>query len=357
VATIYGRSAPDARRYLGSLGQVARLDSFIEADGPARGARRLRMITGGGLEVDIHPDRALDLGQVTVDGIPVAWMEATGLRGSAYFDPHSDLWLRTWGGGMLTTCGLDAYGSPSNDAGQDFGQHGRVSGLPSTLLATGIQGESVVVEGTVRQSSVGAENLVLHRRIESEVGSRTLRITDVVTNEGARDAIHMILYHANFGWPLVDAGAVLSIPSATVEAREDGVSPERIGSWPMIEPPRPDGQSEVYLHEFERGEIVAVGLANPRIGLSMRLEFDRRQLPWLTHWKMFTDRNYVLGLEPMNTRTVTSRADARSSGSLRTLVPGQSVTYELTFTFERSGPRPDEREGSHEAPGGLQVRP
>jgi hypothetical protein len=281
VATIYGRPAPDARRYLGSLGQVARLDSFIEADGPARGARRLRMITGGGLEVDIHPDRALDLGQVTVDG--------------------------------------------------------RVSGLPSTLLATGIQGESVVVEGSVRQSSVGAENLVLHRRIESEVGSRTIRITDVVTNEGARDAIHMILYHANFGWPLVDAGAVLSIPSATVEAREDGVSPERIGSWPMIEPPRPDGQSEVYLHEFERGEIVAVGLANPRIGLSMRLEFDRRQLPWLTHWKMFAVRNYVLGLEPMNTRTVTSRADARSSGSLRTLRPGQSVTYQLTFAFERSG--------------------
>lgn len=312
MATLFGRPTAAARAYLGSLGQVARLDSFVEADGPARGARRLRMVTGGGLEVDIHPDRALDIGQVTVDGIPVAWIETGGMRGPALIGPHGDAWLRTWGGGMLTTCGLDAYGSPSTDAGQDFGQHGRISGTPSTVTTSSAEGGSIVVEGVVRQSVVGGESLTMRRRIESEVGSASLTISDVVTNEGARDAVHMILYHANFGWPLVEEGTLLTLPSAAVEARGDPDSVERAASWADIEPPSVDNPPQVFLHDFAGDTQVTVRLENPRIGLAMRLEFDRRQLPWLCEWKLLAERTYVLGLEPMNTRTITSRAAAQT---------------------------------------------
>jgi hypothetical protein len=40
-------------------------------------------------------------------------------------------------------------------------------------------------------------------------------------------------------------------------------------------------------------------------------------------------------LEPINTRTVSSRADAREKGALRTLAPGESAEYDLTFRFRR----------------------
>ncbi len=333
MAQLFGRPVEQARSYLGALEQVARVDSFVEADGPARGSRRLRMVNGGGLEIDVHPDRALDLGQVTVDGIPVAWMEARGVQGPADLDPNNGDWLRAWGGGMLTTCGLDAYGSPSRDDGRDFGQHGRVSGIPARLTVAKVGQGELVVEGVVRQTVLGGENLALHRRITTAIGSKELTLTDVVTNEGAHEAVHMMLYHANFGWPLVEDGVALALPSTVVEPRDE-VAAAGLGSWADIEPPSPSNLPQVFLHEFPEGHEVVVRVDNRRRGLAMQLKFDRRQLPWLCHWKCFADRTYVLGLEPMNTRTVVSRAEARRQGALQFLQPGQSVTYQLSFGFE-----------------------
>ena len=77
--TLHGRPIDEVARRTGILAQVARIDRLVEDDGHARGARRIRLVTGGGLEVEIHPDRALDLGQVTYRGTPIAWMSPTGM--------------------------------------------------------------------------------------------------------------------------------------------------------------------------------------------------------------------------------------------------------------------------------------
>jgi hypothetical protein len=333
--SLHGLDLGEATRRMGSIEQAARIDSFVEADGPARGARRLRMITGGGLEIDIHPDRALDLGQVTIDGLPVAWMSAAGIGAPAFYDPHGSGWLRTFGGGFLTTCGLDTFGAPSVDEGVEFGQHGRISAVPAHMTTTSNTDGMLVVEGFMRQSAHLGENLVLRRRIESVIGSSKFTIDDTVTNEGSEDVVHMMMYHANMGWPLVDEGATLSVPSASIEPRDE-FSAEGIADWQAFEAPAPGRLDRVFLHSFDEGELVRIELTNPKLGVTLTLDYDRNQLPWLCQWKMMRDDGYVVGIEPVNTQTMIGRADARAHNALRILAPGERVHYRLAFGLSRT---------------------
>jgi hypothetical protein len=338
MTEVFGMPLAEARRRVGSPDQIARIDNFIEVEGAARGARRLRMINGSGIEIDLHPDRNLDIGQVSLDGIPVAWMRASGFSAPAFFDPAGDEWLRTFGGGLLTTCGLDTFGPPSTDEGREFGLHGRISAVPARMITTSSEGGTVVVEGLMRQSMLHGENLTLRRRVSSAVGSDTFRVDDVVTNEGSTESPHMILYHVNTGWPLLEEGAALMIPSSGVEPR-DRAAELGMESWNQITPPRPGAGEQVFLHTFDGDGVGEVSLDNPRVGVGLTMRFDLSGLPVLYQWKMFSEHTYVMGLEPANCRGIQGRAQTRADGDLPILQPGESASYRVEFQLRRLSPR------------------
>lgn len=52
----------------------------------------------------------------------------------AYYHAAGIDWLRSFGGGLVVTCGLDHFGSPSLDQGETFGLHGRVSNVPAARV-------------------------------------------------------------------------------------------------------------------------------------------------------------------------------------------------------------------------------
>ena len=335
MTKIHGTPVADARRYVGASEQLARIESLIEADGPARGARRLRLVTGGGLEVDLHPDRALDIGQVTLDGMPVSWMESDGIAPAWAVDPHGDEWLRAFGGGLMTTCGLDTFGPPTVDEGVAYGQHGRVSGIPARITRSEVVGDTLIVEGLVRQSRLNGERLLLHRRYTARVGARSIAVHDTVTNEGDRSTGHMMMYHINVGWPMIDEEARLDIPSTSVVPRDDGVSASGIGRWQLLEPPTAGRREEVFVHHFDRtspGRRTA-RLDNPRRGIAMSVAFDTAELPWLCQWKLLREGTYVVGIEPVNSPSTTGRAGARADGVLPELAAGASAEYHVEISF------------------------
>ncbi|MGV9769095.1 aldose 1-epimerase family protein [Microbacterium sp. NPDC003461] len=316
---------------MGALSQVARIDRFTEDDGPARGARRLRMITGGGLEIDVHPDRALDLGHATVRGVPVAWISPTGI-GSPHLAEHGGTeWLRTFGGGLLATCGLDTFGPPSTDDGVEYPMHGRVGTTPASVSEIRVADGELRIAGEVRQAKVFQENLVLRRTLTAPLGGTEITITDTVTNEGLSPAGHLVLYHANFGWPLLDERAALEIPSRRVTPR-DAAAAAGVARWAEIEPPQPGFAEQVFLHDFSAGEGRAV-IDNPAVDVRCELLFDAKTLPALHQWKMSGVGHYVMGLEPANVGHIQGRARARADRVLPVLEVGESVTYSLTFRF------------------------
>ncbi|WP_206477512.1 aldose 1-epimerase family protein [Microbacterium sp. KRD172] len=315
---------------------AARIDRFNEADGAAHGTRRLRMITGGGLEIDIHPDRALDVGAVTLDGMPMAFLEPGGVPAPERHATGAGGWLRTFGGGLLVTCGLDSYGAPSIDEDTAYPQHGSISKVPASVNVITDDDGVLAVEGTIRQFEFGSTRLLLRRRIESRIGGISFSIHDRIVNEShTTPAVLMVLYHVNIGMPLLGSGAELVIPKSAVEPRDE-VSNARRDACRVIEDPAADAEAVVFLHDFEGEGPTSVGVRNLDLGASFFLDFDTTQLPYLCEWKHLTLDACVLGLEPMNTRTVTSRAHARETGVLRMLRPRESAAFDLTFRFERT---------------------
>lgn len=333
--SIFGLPVSEVTRRVGSLDQVARIDHLTEAEGPRRGTRRLRLVTGGGLEVELHPDRAFDIGQVTFQGVPIAWVSPVGQANPAFYDASGMEWLRTFGGGLMCTCGLDTFGPPSVDRDVAYPMHGRVGAVPGTLLRADAVDGWLVVEGEIRQARVFEENLVLHRRIEAPIGGSSLRVTDTVTNHGPAEAGHMVLYHCNIGWPLLDEAARLSIPSVQVTPRDEDAT-AGVARWHLIDPPEPGYREQVFIHELGETGWAAISIDNPNLGIRVQLNFDTSTLPGFHQWKMADDGHFVMGLEPNNCNWTGGRASARAAGVLPVLRRGESVRYTLQFDFEPS---------------------
>lgn len=334
MTDIFGATRSDLRERIGSLAQVVRVDSFVEAEGMSRGARRIRLVNGGGIELEVHPDRALDIGRLTIDGIPVSWIWANGITAPQFYEPGGNGWLRTFGGGLLATCGLDTFGPPSEDGGQLLGQHGRIGALSAQIVRSEATEDEVVVEGVIRQANLFEENLVLRRRISSAAGSDTVLVEDTVTNEGFVAAPHMILYHCNLGWPLLDCDSRVEISSTSIEPRDTNAA-SGLNDWGRVGLPVPGFREQVFRHGFgDRGPATA-RIVNPVLGLEFTLTFPSDVLPTLYQWKMIGQGAYVVGLEPSNCSNVFGRAAARAAGELPLLQPGQSVNYRLEFRLRR----------------------
>jgi len=206
-----------------------------------------------------------------------------------------------------------------------------VSGQAGELLESRVGPESIVIAGRVGQSALFGENLTLVRRIEIPLGGRELRLTDQVTNEAVDPEGHMMLWHCNFGWPLLDEGCHVEGPGGRPAAR-DAAAEQGLETWNAVHGPRETCGEQVFVHSAP-AEAVA-RLVNPARGIAVRLDWDGTAMPAMFQWKMLRRRHYVMGLEPANTHAIMGRARARAEGALPVLAPGETVTYRLRLSVE-----------------------
>ena len=213
---------------------------------------------------------------------------------------------------------------------ESYGLHGRVSNRPARLAAYGERwdGDECVLfaEGEVLQASVFGEQLLLRRRIEARVGETCLRIEDEVVNVGHDPTPHMLLYHVNVGWPVVDNGARLLVPATAVDARGDYPT----NGYRTMHAPIRGYTEQVFEHELaaEPDGRVPVAVVNDELELAAYEVFRVDQLPHHFVWRMLGEGTYVVGIEPSTNRTA-GRLDARARGELIELAPGESRNYDL----------------------------
>jgi hypothetical protein len=276
----------------------------------------------------------LDIYACRYKGIPLAWASSVGAVHPGYYEPQGLGWLRSFQGGLLVTCGLDHFGMPYQDTDQEFGLHGRVSNSPAQYVnqrACWAEDDyELEVTGQVRQTRVFGENLVLQRRIATRLGSNTIRIEDIVTNEGLALNPHMILYHFNLGFPLVSEETRLHLEAEeTVPRNEDAAV--GIADWKNLQPPTAGYREQVFQHVpvADAEGKVRVEVENPIIGVGLRFTYDKSSLPYLVQWKMMGEGTYVLGIEPANCGGIMGRDTIQQSGDLPHLEPGESRCYVL----------------------------
>jgi hypothetical protein len=340
---LFGARYPRAEllRRVGRLEQAAGVRLVTLGDGLGRGIRVLEFRTGTGFAFDVLVDRGFDVGRCELAGQPLSWLSGAGAVGPWYYEPDGWGWFRAWGGGMVVTCGLDHTLVPGEDTAAQFNQphirpavsyglHGRVGGLPATLTGYGERwdGDECVLwaQGEVLQSAVFGEQLLLRRRIEARVGESRFLLHDKVENTGHCTTSHMLLYHCNAGFPVLDAGARLLVPSHATTT-DYGVEVE---GYDVMSGPVRDATEACFEHDLiaEPGETVPVALVNHERGLGVYQVFRRSQLPYLTVWRMLGEGTYALALEPSTNRDA-GRLDASERGELRWLAPGSVARYDL----------------------------
>ena len=333
MPNIFGRDyRPDELRAMtATMDQLAGIRLVDYADGKARGMRAAEVWTGSGFNFSVWIDRSLDIGQAEYRGTPLAWLHPA-LGAPAFYEPEGRNWVRTFGGGLLTTCGLSHFGQPEESEGQEWGLHGRISHTPPSHVRTfaGWEGDDYVlrIEGESREAMMPYPNLVLQRRITTRLGARSLKIEDVVRNESFVPVPHMLLYHINFGFPLLAPGTQLEVDDIRVEPRDD-VAAAGLAEHASFGPPDPNFQAQVFFHT---PRPAADGYVTARLRSPLHpgayVRYRANELPALTQWKMIQSGVYVCGIEPCTTHEG-SRALRRSQGSLRDLAPGEEVHYEI----------------------------
>ena len=332
---ILKRSRENIGDRTGRLSQLGGISSFIHADGRAKGISTLRIRTVPGLEYWIVPDRGMDIFECSWRGRSLCWHSPVGLVHPAYYSNQGVEWLRTFGGGMLSTCGLTSAGAPSVDGGESVGLHGSLANTPAEAVQWSENWTDddyeLTASGHVREVSVLGHNLLLKRTIATSLHSSRVVIHDLVENQGLKESPLMLLDHFNFGYPLLTPKSCLLAKSRNIEPATE-LAGQSITEWDRFESPIFGIEERVYFHEMESdcdGMVTIVLLSDESaadFGISLR--YCKATLPEFVQWKMPGTNHYVMGLEPANCRSL-GRAAERARGTLEALAPGESSEFTI----------------------------
>ncbi|HEY1056169.1 MAG TPA: DUF4432 family protein, partial [Emticicia sp.] len=100
------------RNKISNPAQLGGIETSILDNGLGRGNRIAWINTGTGLRYKVILDRGMDIADAFYNQHSLAWLSHGGFPAP---QPQSDKgidWLRTFGGGLLTTCGLSHVGGP-----------------------------------------------------------------------------------------------------------------------------------------------------------------------------------------------------------------------------------------------------
>ncbi len=320
--------------------QIGGIETSILDNGTGRGTRVAWINTGTGLRYKVVIDRAMDIADAFYNQHSLAWLSHTGITPPQPFSDKGANWLRTFGGGLLTTCGLSHVGGPEQDAYGERGLHGQISNCPAEIESI-IQPDpragklEMSITGIMKETKIFGPSLELRRTISGTLGQPFIRIHDEVINRGNIPTPHMLLYHFNFGWPLVDEGTDI-IWQGNWQAREGGINADifREGNNFRKCPAPLDthsgtGEAVASVDALPNSSgVCTAGLYNAGLGIAMALRFRKAQLPWLINWQHWGKGEYVTGLEPATNQLI-GQAKAREQNTLIFLEPGETRTYDL----------------------------
>jgi hypothetical protein len=319
--------------------QAGGIERYVMDDGAGRGVRALCVNTGGGLRYRLLADRGLDIDQAFFHHHSLAFLTHRGVSQPAGGLERGIDWLKTFPGGLLTSCGPFNIGAPSTDAGEELPLHGPHSNTPAEIESV-VQPDphaeryAMTVVGVMRYGKLFGPNLTLRRTVRSILGSNTIEFTDEFHNAGNQAVPHAWLLHINMGYPLVDGGAefcydakVVPLANPVAQARfKPGGDYKRVPN--PLEAHRGSTEAVAYLYPkpIDRSGRVTVGIINRKIGIGLAIDYNTREFTRCVNWQHWGPGEYVTALEPSN-GSVEGRAKDRAQGTLDSIEPGGRKSY------------------------------
>ena len=315
--------------YIGHPHQLYGVEEVRLIGGKGDGMRLFQVHNADGLTFTVCADRCADIYRVSYKGDNISYFAPCGYIGPQYYDDRGKGFLKSFTAGFFTTCGLTNVGPVCEDEGEELPQHGTIGNQPCEQIWWTETDDALEIHARINDSRMFFRKLVLHRVISCGKFESWIRISDTVENQGDQDSPVMLMYHMNFGYPLLSEHTELKISSVQVIPCDDYAA-EGLDSWHLMPPPRKMAQEQCYRHTFDQEGFASV--YNPKIGKGVELHFDPAIVDNLVQWKMPGYRDYALGLEPGNCSGNGRDADRRG-GTLKFLQPDEKKTYEVLVRF------------------------
>lgn len=294
-----------------------------------------------GLTIKLSPTRGLGILSVEGDGVRLGWdspveeivhpnninLESRG--GNGWLDGFNE---------MMVRCGFEWTGHAVQADGMMYTLHGRAQNTPVSKLFVDIEDEApytITVSGLIKEKAFKKSNLETWVRISHVPGTKEFTVHDTVTNQGDYPRDYQIIYHSNFGTPILEEGAKFVAPVKEVSPFNDYAA-TGLKNWQTYLGPTKNFDEMVYniFPYADSKNQTQVMLANKAGDKGVGISFNTKQLPVLTLWKN-TDtlkQGYVTGIEP-GTSFAYPVTIEREQKRVPQLQPGKSADFTLTYSL------------------------
>ena len=308
------------------------------------------VVNNGRLSFVVVPTRGMSVAKVDMGDIRLGWDSPVKEIAHPQFinlQSRGGLgWLEGFNEWMVR-CGLEWAGHPGKDkfinntgdeAEMDLTLHGKVGNIPASEVEVVIDASAphrIRVRGRVDERMFYGPKLELWTEISTEPGSNAFRIEDEIKNYGAYEQEFQIIYHANYGPPLLEAGSRFVVAAKEVRPFNAHAA-KSLNQFAEYVAPTKGFIEQVYgvipfADENNRATVMLRNAAGDK-GITMSYLVD--QLPFFTLWKNTTaiEEGYVTGLEP-GTGFPANRSVERKAGRVPKLKPNQTRKFAIDFAI------------------------
>ncbi len=319
------------RDYVGNISQCAGITDTTVNGGKAKGLRLLELYNAQGLRATVMPDKCLDLLNFSYKGVNFAFINKNGATSPVKYNFNKDEFASSWSAGMLTTCGLSNIGTPCEDEGEYHSLHGKIhfQGADNLCVSADFVKDDYLMEisGKMGETELFGRNFSLKRNISLSLYSKELTIKDVVSNHDTKPRKFAVMYHSNFGYPLLDEGTRVVKPKGEIKPRAKEFE-SAMKDWAIIQPPKDEVGEVVFFHEnkCDTNGFAYVGVINDKLGLGCYVKYSYKTLPVLAQWKSMKTQDYALGIEPAN-----AYLGGVANEEYKVLQKGESAQYTVVY--------------------------
>lgn len=305
----------------------------------------LLIVDNGLMQITLVPTRGMGIYDVKSGDQRLGWESPVKeIVNPAYIDLESRNGLG-WLDGfneMLVRCGYEWTGHPGvDDDGFLKSLHGRVQNTPASDVIVTIDEQppyAIHVKGRVEERTFKFSDLVTSMELTVVPGENTFALHDQLTNNADYENEYQVIYHSNFGTPILEEGAMVSAPVKQISPFND-YAKAGLKTWQTYLAPT-KGFDEMVFNIVPiadaKGDTLAV-LHNKAGDMGVAVGYNVKQLPVLTVWKN-TDtkkQGYVTGLEPGTSYAYNTKYQ-RPLGLVPKIQPGETKTFDLTYTMLRN---------------------
>lgn len=326
--------------------QLGGIETSVLDNGKGKGTRIAWVNTGSGFRYKVVLDRCMDIADAFFGKHNLAWISHAGTVASPNRAGYGREWLDKFGGGLLTTCGLSNVGPAEDTDNGPVGFHGDITFEPAEIISIIQPNLSddepfMSITGLVKETSSFGKHLEMKRTISSVLGEASLTIRDEITNKSNSPLPLMLMYHCNFGYPLVDAGARLCWDGKW-RPRSDSLSDTYIFNntndfkkcrEPLDATEEFNGEACAFISPAaDSAGVCRASIINEKINVAVELLFDKQELPYLTNWQHYKRGEYVIGLEP-GTNPPMGQSSAKAENELVYLEPNETKRFNLEIVL------------------------